>query len=316
MRYILSKLKTKLTWNGFFRDEYLCKPDIARERFTRALKDGREYYQKEKVRPIAQALIHDCWKENISALESYFTGKMDEDFLSNETISGTMVFTDIKAHMIELEEISRHMDRTAVNRIISKGLNRAFISGKSRRGASINSVHHLYHLTQFERITGRKISSMRSVVEFGGGYGNMARIMQNTGALEAYSIIDLLLFSCIQYAFLCTTADKDLVAFCNSPKGNQSLFTLYPLSLMDCAKELRGELFLSTWALSESTRAAYNLVAQSDWFGASNLLLAYNNKWKPWGDGELSSLLEGSGWRVTIEPIKFLPESFYIFATR
>lgn len=317
MRDILSKFKTKLALDGFFSAEFLCQNDIAGERFTSALKEARDYYHREKGRPLATALIHDCWKENISALESYFTGRMDEDFLSNETINGTMVFTDKRSHIIELDELTRQMDRANLNRIISTGLNRSFITGKSRRGALINSVHHLYHLKQFERATGRKMSSIKSVVEFGGGYGNMARIVQNAGApLEAYSIIDLLLFSCIQYVFLCTTSGIEQVTFSNSPGNKRKLFTVYPMSLIDSMKELRGEMFLSTWALSESTAAAYDLVKKHDWFGASSLLLAYNEKWKPWGDGELASVLEDSGWRITIEPIDFLPPSNYVFATR
>jgi hypothetical protein len=317
MSHILTKLKTKFGLNGFFSDEYLCKSDIARDRFTRALKEAREYYRKEKSRPLAPALVHDCWKENIAALESYFIDSMDEGFLSNETINGTMVFTDKKAHTIELDDLTRLMDRTDLNRIISKGLNKAFVSGKSHKGSSINSVHHLYHLTRFERATGRKINSIKSVVEFGGGYGNMGRIMQNAGALETYSIIDLLLFSCVQYVFLSTATEAGQVAFCNSPQDRQTpLFTLYPLTLMDNEKGLRGDMFLSTWALSESTRAAYDLVTQRDWFGASNLLIAYNDKWKPWNDGELAASLKQSGWRTSLEAIDFLPESFYLFATR
>ncbi len=65
MKHILSKLKSKLGMDGFFSDEYLCKPDIARTRFASALKEALEYYQREKNKPIPPALIHDCWKENI-----------------------------------------------------------------------------------------------------------------------------------------------------------------------------------------------------------------------------------------------------------
>lgn len=303
--------------DGFFQDEHLLKSDVAKDRFAKALKEAREYYRREKSRPVAPELIHECWKENISALETYFTGRMDEDFLSNETINGTMVFTDKKAHAIELDGLSRLMDQAALDRIISKGLNRAFISGKSRKGTVINSVHHFYHLKRFEEMTGRKISSIRSVVEFGGGYGNMGRIMNNYGELESYSIIDLLLFSCVQHVFLSTVADAGQVAFCNSPGSSKKpLFTLYPLTLMDNAKGLQGEMFLSTWALSESTRAAYDLVTGRDWFGASSLLIAYNDKWKPWNEGELAATLERGGWKTWLEPIEFLPESYYLFATR
>lgn len=82
---------------------------MAGERFAAALRQAREYYRREKDRPLSPALIHDCWKENISALEAYFTDSMDESFLSNQTINGTTVFTDRKAHAIELDELTRTM---------------------------------------------------------------------------------------------------------------------------------------------------------------------------------------------------------------
>lgn len=317
MKNIISRLKMKTGLDGFFGDEHLCNSDVASERFANALRQAREYYLKEKGKPLSPALIHECWKENISALEAYFTDRMDEGFLSNETINGTMVFTDKKAHLAELDELTRLMGRPALDRIISKDLNRAFTSGKSRKGAAINSTHHLYHLTRFERATGRKIDTIKSVVEFGGGYGNMGRVMANAGSPEAYTIIDLLLFSCVQYVFLSTVAGKERVALCNGPEsGQKPLFTLYPLTLLDSAASLRGEMFLSTWALSESTRAAYDLVTGRDWFGASSLLIAYNDKWKPWNEGELAASLERGGWRTWQEAIEFLPESYYLFATR
>lgn len=316
MKRVISQLRTRLAMKGFSNDEYFCRPDVARERFARALEAGRSYYLRERERAIDPALIHATWEKNIKSIEEYFTGQMDENFLSNEVIKGTMLFSDRAAHAAEVDEIELISDRKTIGKLVSKDLNRLFISSQSERGSIMNSVHHLYHLLRFEQATGRKVSAMKSVVEFGGGYGNMARVVRNAGSVEAYRIIDLLLFSCLQYVFLCTAAGEDNVAFCNNIGNREPQFSLYPLPFLESARKLKAELFLSTWALSESTRAAYSFVAGCDWFGASNILIAYNDQWKPWEDGELDSELRKSGWRVIAEPIKFLPHSHYLFATR
>jgi hypothetical protein len=69
-------------------------------------------------------------------------------------------------------------------------------------------------------------------------------------------------------------------------------------------------------ALSESPRMVYEWVVKRDWFGAKGLLLAYNNLWKPWQEGELATTLENNGWVVAHEDIPFLPGNFYLFAKR
>lgn len=144
----------------------------------------------------------------------------------------------------------------------------------------------------------------------------MARIVQNLGACRTYSIVDLLLFSCIQYVFLNSVAENGQAEFDVGNAKSDAKFLLHPLFRADSATSLRGELFLSTWALSESTRSAYEWVTACNWFGATSLLLAYNERWQPWHENELEESLENTGWRVAREAIPFLPGSFYLFATR
>ena len=316
MKSIFSKLVSAFSGDDFFSAKYLCNPEIAASRFNKALKKAREYYDIQKHKKIAPELIHESWLQNIMALESYFTGQMSEDFISNNIVNGTMVFTNRKVHKLELKNISDVFEKNKTEEIISKGLNTAFLSGKSRRSTLINSVHHLHHLMRFEQSTGKKIGAINNVVEFGGGYGNMARIVNNIGSCKTYSIVDLLLFSCIQYVFLSTVAGNNQVAFDDGNAKGNTKFLLHPLFRADSPVNLRGELFLSTWALSESTRAAYEWVTACDWFGATSLLLAYNEHWKPWQENELEESLASNGWRIAKETIPFLPGSFYIFATR
>lgn len=316
MTNIFARLGAIFSGDNFFSKEYLCDRETATMRFSKALQEAREYYARHNQTKIAPQLIHESWSQNIADLESYFIGQMNEDFISNQIINGTMVFTNREAHRLEMQNISAAFNKKKTEEIISRGLNPAFLAGQSRRSTLINSAHHLHHLMRFEQVTGKKITDIGSAVEFGGGYGNMARIVRNIGACKAYSIVDLLLFSCIQYVFLSTVAGDDQVAFNNgNARGNVPLL-LHPLFRTDSPASLRGELFLSTWALSESSRATYEWVIACDWFGASNLLLAYHEHWRPWHGNELEESLANNGWRVAKEAIPFLPGSFYLFATR
>lgn len=316
MKNFLSKVGTSLSGTNFLADRFLCESSIAAERFKLSLEEAREHYESNKLQRISPELIHENWLQNITALEAYFVGRMDEGFMSNEVINGTMVFTNRDAFRLEAKALSSAYGKQVVSEMVSKGLNPAFLSGRSHRSSLINSTHHLHHLMRFEQCTGKKISNIGSVVEFGGGYGNMGRVVQNFGACSRYSIVDLLLFSCIQYVFLGTVAGTERVAFDNDNTKKDASFILHPLFRADSQTGLQGELFISTWALSESTPAAYGWVVNHDWFGARNLLLAYNEHWKPWPGNTLHESLAANGWRVKQEAIPFLPESHYLFATR
>lgn len=316
MTNIFSQLGSIFSRDGFFSEEHLCNHETAIVRFNSALKEAREYYARRSQTKIAPELIHESWSQNIADLESYFMNQMNEDFISNRVINGTMVFTNREVHKLEMKNISAAFGRKKAEEIISKGLNKGFLAGKSRRSTLINSAHHLHHLMRFEQVTGRKIGDFESAVEFGGGYGNMARIVRNIGSCKTYSIVDLLLFSCIQSVFLGTVAGNGQVAFADGNSKGSAKFLLHPLFRTDSTANLRGELFLSTWALSESTRATYEWVIACDWFGASNLLLAYHEHWQPWHENELEESLANHGWRIAREAIPFLPGSFYLFATR
>lgn len=65
-----------------------------------------------------------------------------------------------------------------------------------------NLVHQAYHLYQWEKATGKRVDSVGSIVEFGGGYGAMALVCQQLGFEEQYIIYDLPEFSLLQRYYL------------------------------------------------------------------------------------------------------------------
>ena len=57
--------------------------------------------------------------------------------------------------------------------------------------SSVNSIFQAYHLCRFEEATGRPLASMRTIVEFGGGYGRLCHLVHELGFTGTYVIFDL-----------------------------------------------------------------------------------------------------------------------------
>lgn len=108
----------------------------------------------------------------------------------------------------------------------------ALIPGYSTSG---NLVGHAYHLLRFERSTGRNLGTMRRVLEVGGGYGSMTRLLYRlTLGNSELTIIDLPEFTALQRYFL---------AIVGVPAILESAPPVDPPEALD--------LFVATWSLSE-----------------------------------------------------------------
>lgn len=57
--------------------------------------------------------------------------------------------------------------------------------------SSANLIYHAYHLCRFEEATGRSLASMRTIIEFGGGYGRLCHLAHDLGFSGTYVIFDL-----------------------------------------------------------------------------------------------------------------------------
>jgi len=56
---------------------------------------------------------------------------------------------------------------------------------------SANLVYQAYHVCRFEEVTGRSLATMRTIVEFGGGYGRFCQLVHDLGFAGTYVIFDL-----------------------------------------------------------------------------------------------------------------------------
>lgn len=313
----LNNVRLRRWARDLLRESALRRSVDAGERFREALAFARKAYLRMRGEhdPIRE-FVHPAWEDNIRAFESYFLDGFDTRFLNHPTISGTMVMTDRNVSAAEWEFVKDMRPAGTLRSYLGGGLNADFLMGKQMVATAMNSVNHLYHLGRFERFRGRPIEEIRTVVEFGGGYGNMARLFRNFGNLSRYVIIDLPLFCCLQFVYLSATEGAGAVHLVDSADARirEDGVTLLPLTYLKKA-EPAGELFLSTWALSECPATACSHILGENWYGADELLIGFNDRWKPWETDEFVGSLGKTFRRVVTEPLPFLPGNHYIQAT-
>jgi hypothetical protein len=100
-------------------------------------------------------------------------------------------------------------------------------------GSSANLIHQAFHLYKWEKATGRKVSELKSIVEIGGGYGCMCRLVHRLGFRGNYLIYDLPEVALLQEFYLSNTG--------------------VPVDHVAWVKKIdpQAQLIMSLWALSE-----------------------------------------------------------------
>ena len=113
--------------------------------------------------------------------------------------------------------------------------------------SSTQNIQHIYHLLLMQRNLGLDFNTLSRVFEFGGGYGNVARLISMSGFCGTYSIFDFNLMGLIQKYYLSNaraTADKfTQFEFVSSLEE----FTKDSIDIDD-----GNSLFIATWSMSES----------------------------------------------------------------
>ena len=180
---------------------------------------------------------------------------------------------------------------------------------------SHNSIHHLFHFARFSFRTSFSLDRLRSVIEWGGGYGNQAKILSrhNIEGLT-YTVVDTPLFSCLQWLYLSTVFGEECINLIWHPTDKlvTGSINLLPLCFLE-ENDILCDLFVSTWGLSESSAAALDFVSQKKkWFGAKHILLAYQDRSEEFPEADrIHDMLDR---RSTVsEPVPYAPRSRYLF---
>lgn len=139
----------------------------------------------------------------------------------------------------------------------------------------------------------------RTVLEWGGGFGNMARITRGYDVPPTHVIVDSPIMLALQQSWLTELDAVEGVEFLTHDDAG-------PVTAVDS--------FVATWSLDECAPACHDWLISRDWFGASTVLVAmYPDKdLFPEAHG-LHARLVAQGFR---EVPSFHPPSVYMVLTR
>lgn len=260
-------------------------------------------------------LIIPLWHKYNKQLEKLFLPFPHFYFLRIPAVLRTMFVTaGGKWQQKETVFLERRFKKRELRRLLEEDLVGGPLLLNSGYLTSHNSIHHLYHLVRFFNTTDCNLRKVNIVVEWGGGYGNMAKIFTRLkGQPTTYILVDTALFCCIQWLYLATVLGEKKVNLIEHPKDRiqRGKVNVLPVGYVQEYK-LRADLFISTWALSESSKFAQNLVIGKKWFSAKRLLLGYQKSSSsiPYANRIHEEMIRLG---AQTEPIDFLPGNLYAF---
>ncbi|KKQ75735.1 MAG: hypothetical protein US96_C0005G0008 [Candidatus Woesebacteria bacterium GW2011_GWB1_38_5b] len=256
----------------------------------------------------------NTWEDNVTQLEKFISSHNPTDFLQSDVVRNTMFvgntpFTFKEFGYLKSKNWNRWKKAVVETNVIPR---EPFILYPKTSG---NSVHHAYHLAKFENSTKHNIENSDLILEFGGGYGNMCRIIHNLNFNGKYIIFDLPPFSALQTFYLKT---NNITAVFNDPKADSQVYCLSSIpKLRSVLKRFRGyknKTFIATWSLSESPISFRNkiitLLENFDFH-----LIAYQSSFSNIDNIEYFKTYQKKirNHRWFQNEIKSIPNNFYLF---
>jgi hypothetical protein len=284
-----------------------------RGRFEALSKEFAPTYNLIKTHDIS-SFVSPLWRGVNAEMEKLFTPAPSFNFLTNPVLKHQM-FVEAGGRWLEeqLSFLEKNIPRNRLKFLLMEDLAGDPRLMNATYLTSHTSIHHLYHLIRFADKTGCDFEKIENVVEWGGGYGNMAKIFRRLRPTSTYCIIDTPIFSTLQWLYLSTVLGVENVNLLRRSDDviQSGKVNVVPLCFVD-QLQLRADLFLSTWALSESSSVAQDYVISRRWFEADHLLLAYQDTSEAAPTaGRLGEIAARAG-AATID-IEFIPGNYYAF---
>lgn len=261
-----------------------------------------------------QPFLMPFWEDVNKKTIAEFSPAPDFGFLAIRSLKDTMFvqpsqeWSDAQLQYLR-KKIGRHLNSLAREDAVG----RPELFKQDGLSTSHNTIHHLYHIYRFLDETDTKLSDIKSIVEWGGGYGSMAKLWKRLDASATYTIIDTTLFCAIQWLYLsCVLGTRNVnLLSSKSDKIVMGKINILPLGLLEKAPKT-CDLFVSTWGLSESKAEAQDYVVAAKWFGAKHLLIGFQDSIKVLAHASRLGKLAAKD-KAKIIDIEFIPGNHYAF---
>lgn len=258
--------------------------------------------------------VTPLWEKYNQKLEKAFLPCPTFSFLRNPIIMYTM-FATAGGNILEKELV--YIEKVFSKKRLIRFLEEDYVGDplllSQKYLTSHNSIDHAYHIARFEQATGCDIAKVQRVVEWGGGYGNMAKLFKRINPNVTYVVIDTPLFNCLGWLYLSTIFGQNEVHFIQNESDRimPGKINILPLCFL-ADQKIITDLFLSTWALCESSKFSQQFVASKHWFGARHLFLSYQKNDERLPVAENVGIL-AKKLKAKIMPVGIIPENYYAF---
>ena len=241
----------------------------------------------EENTAIYNKLVHWDWQNKSKPLHQLIHDQPNKIFLSHPTIQGTMVRRGYERAQEYEESFLDNHTNTYVQELLHQ-YHETYFGGQKceckHYDWTVNTLGQMYYLMKaltFDNTQNRHAPS--HIVEFGGGFGNLARIAKLLFPNITYIIIDLPEICAIQSLYLRETVDsKILVHTTVPPIWEAGAIHIVPIHLLPKITLPNTDLFISGFALTESTPYSQELVINKNFFNAFRCYivgLAQSPKW-------------------------------------
>ena len=249
--------------------------------------------EQQNLSKLESIYYHPYWQEQKKVLEAILLGAPDPDCWKKNPINGTMVCCGYSQYQkYELDYLQLCLSQETATKIFS--YQDTYFNGIpfecQALNCSSNTLLHLYYASHILE----QLPQAKQIIEFGGGYGNLARIFKKIDPSATIIIIDLPEFIALQYLFLSATLDDTHVYIHKTTPKNyiQGAIHLIPIHLIDTLN-LTPDLFVSTFALSETPTIIQNKIIEKQFFGAPSVYMTGQiDGWYPYNQFENHQLLQ------------------------
>lgn len=291
----------------------LLTKGFQKQRFQKYSNQCMQQYTSLRQENISK-YITKAWAQKVQVMERLILPTPVFSFLRNSEIKATMFLSgegdSLKG---ELNFCENFYSKKLLKQLLQEDYVGNPIIKSFKYLTSHNRIHHLYHLLQFQLKTKKKINSLKDFIEWGGGYGDLVRLLYRINSDITYTIIDIPLFSCIQWIYLVSLLGEEQVNLIKSKEDRIEKFkiNLLPVCFLEYY-DLKSDTFIATWSLSESSNYAIQYVKSCNFFNVKHLLLAYQEKNDSFPNAKLVGEIAIS-YGAEEEDHKFFGGNYYAF---
>lgn len=293
-------------------------------RYRKVQREAQALYRIWNEIGTDESLLHPMWHEAGAVFAELVTQGVPADFLTHPIVRHMLYRTGYE----ELEKIeAAYLESTEpwirdlCGRYREPRLGQPILDSPPTR-SSVSTLNKLYYFTRIAETV--PPAELGTVMEFGGGYGLMCHVlMELVEPRPTYVMVDLPELLALQYVYLRGGSSIPVTPHTETPvRIRESTVNLVPVQLL-ASTELECDLFISTFALSETPVSLQDFVAQErEFFGASCLYLTGQNiqddLWREYSLEEMGSVrraVEQLYDSVRIEPFPVV-SAWELTATR